>query len=67
MVRYEDHFTVLTYFAKAVSRGKTGRTMIEGEFESMKAIHAVSPELAPEPLGWGRYDQQQPETYFLIM
>jgi protein-ribulosamine 3-kinase len=40
--------------------------MIEGEFKSMKAIHAVSQELAPEPLAWGRYDQQQPETYFLV-
>jgi fructosamine-3-kinase len=40
--------------------------MIEGEFESLKAIHAVYPELAPEPYAWGRYDQAIPETYFLL-
>lgn len=40
--------------------------MIEGEFESLKAIHAVSPEFAPEPYAWGRYQQESPETYFLL-
>jgi len=49
-----------------MSLGETGRTMIEGEYESLKAIRAVSPALAPEPYAWGRYDRGLPETYFLL-
>jgi protein-ribulosamine 3-kinase len=40
--------------------------MTEGEYESLKAIHAVSPTFAPEPYAWGRFDEPEPETYFLI-
>lgn len=40
--------------------------MIEGEFESLKAIHAVSPSFVPEPFAWGRYRKEGPETYFLL-
>jgi len=40
--------------------------MIHGEFESLKAIHAVAPEFAPEPYGWGQYDDTESPTYFLL-
>lgn len=40
--------------------------MCEGEFESLKAIHAVSPSFVPQPYAWGRYQQEDPETYFLL-
>lgn len=40
--------------------------MCEGEFESLKAIHAVSPGFVPEPYAWGKYTQENPETYFLL-
>ena len=40
--------------------------MISGEFESLKAIHAVSPDLVPKPVAWGKYDHEEPETYFLL-
>lgn len=40
--------------------------MCEGEFESLKAIHAVSPGFVPEPYAWGKYAQEDPETYFLL-
>ena len=40
--------------------------MCEGEFESLKAIHAVSPGFVPEPYAWGKYVQEIPETYFLL-
>ena len=40
--------------------------MIEGEFESLKAIHAVTPSFTPEPFAWGRYQKEDPETYFLL-
>ena len=40
--------------------------MIEGEFESLKAIHAVTPIFAPEPFAWGHYRREGPDTYFLL-
>ena len=40
--------------------------MCEGEFESLRAIHAVSPSFVPEPYAWGKYTQEDPETYFLL-
>ncbi|KAI9688768.1 MAG: hypothetical protein M1822_001125 [Bathelium mastoideum] len=41
--------------------------MCEGEYESLKAIHAVSPSFVPEPYAWGRCRQEDPETYFLLV
>ena len=49
-----------------VTLGETGRHMCEGEFESLKAIHAVSPSFVPQPYAWGRYRREDPETYFLL-
>ena len=40
--------------------------MTEGEFESLKAIHAVSPTFTPEVFAWGRFDEPEPQTYFLL-
>ena len=40
--------------------------MCEGEFESLKAIHAVTPDFVPKPYAWGKYRQEDPETYFLL-
>ena len=40
--------------------------MCEGEFESLKAIHTVSPGFVPKPYAWGKYKQEDPETYFLL-
>ena len=40
--------------------------MCEGEFESLKAIYAISPGFVPEPYAWGKYTQEIPETYFLL-
>ena len=40
--------------------------MCEGEFESLKAIHAVTPDFVPKPYAWGKYRQDDPETYFLL-
>lgn len=54
------------YFLKVVTLGRTGRHMCEGEFESLKAIHAVSPTFVPTPFAWGKYLQEEPETYFLL-
>lgn len=51
---------------QVVTLGATGKHMCEGEFESLKAIHAVSPGFVPEPYAWGRYSQEDPENYFLL-
>lgn len=43
--------------------------MIEGEFESLRALHAVSPELAPYCYSWGKLTSKVPsasDTYFLL-
>jgi protein-ribulosamine 3-kinase len=40
--------------------------MILGECEPLKAIHAVSPNLVPEPYAWGKYDGPDSNTYFLL-
>ena len=40
--------------------------MCEGEFEYLRAIHAISPGFVPEPYAWGKYTQEDPETYFLL-
>ncbi len=37
---------------------------MHGEYESLKAIHAVSPDMVPEPYAWGQYDDS--DTYFLL-
>ncbi|KAF2839197.1 hypothetical protein M501DRAFT_1003750 [Patellaria atrata CBS 101060] len=54
------------YFLKVVSLGETGRHMCEGEYESLKAIHALSPSFVPKPYAWGKYEQAEHETYFLL-
>nr|KMM68489.1 hypothetical protein CPAG_04816 [Coccidioides posadasii RMSCC 3488] len=54
------------YFLKAVSLGDDGRVMIEGEYESLKAIHAVSPDFGPEPYAWGKFRKEEESTYFLL-
>ena len=40
--------------------------MCEGEFESLKAMYAVSPDFVPKPYAWGKYSKDNPETYFLL-
>ena len=52
--------------SQVVTLGATGKHMCEGEYESLKAIHAVSPGFVPEPFAWGQYTEEGPETYFLL-
>lgn len=40
--------------------------MCEGEFESLKAVDAVSPGFVPKPYAWGKAAQQE-GTYFLLV
>jgi fructosamine-3-kinase len=40
--------------------------MILGEYESLKEIYAVSPNIVPKPYAWGNYDGPNSHTYFLL-
>ncbi|KAL9632316.1 MAG: hypothetical protein Q9204_003846 [Flavoplaca sp. TL-2023a] len=57
---------IQSYFLKVVTLGSTGRSMCEGEYESLKEIYQVSPDFVPRPFAWGRYREPQPEIYFLL-
>ena len=54
----------LCLFRIQVATGKTGHVMCEGEFESMKALNAVSPAMAPYVWTWGKYKNE--DAYFMI-
>ncbi len=44
-----------------------GKTMMEGEFHSMMAIHSRLPSFAPKPIAWGKFKDSPPDTYFFLM
>ena len=50
---------------EVVTLGKIGRHMCEGEYESLKAIYAISPSFVPQPYAWGKLEGAD-ETYFLL-
>jgi protein-ribulosamine 3-kinase len=39
--------------------------MVHSEFESMQAIHNLTPEFAPKPIAWGSYSSV-PDTHFFL-
>jgi len=41
--------------------------MLEGEYQSLKAIHNIIPSFVPEPYAFGKFKDSPPETYFLLM
>lgn len=55
-----------TLISHSVTTGESDRLMAEGQYESDKAIHAVSPSFCPKPYAWGRYKVPDPTTYFLL-
>lgn len=40
--------------------------MCEGEYESLKEMCTISPTFVTKPYAWGRLDQLEPETHFLL-
>lgn len=62
-VRLSDG-TIRKYFIK-LSEAPIGLLMVEGEFESMAALHAVVPDMTPKPYGWGTYESQPNLHWFL--
>ena len=39
--------------------------MVEGEFESSKALHGFAPEIVPKPIGFGTYEEDD-NVHFLL-
>ena len=39
--------------------------MMKGEFESMKVLHSVTPDFAPNPLTWGTF-KSNPGLHFFL-
>ncbi|EXJ92440.1 hypothetical protein A1O3_00991 [Capronia epimyces CBS 606.96] len=59
--------TPMQYFLKCAT-GEAGRTMMEGEFNSMSELYNTMPSFVPKPYGWGKYARgsAEPETYFFL-
>ncbi|KAI0156468.1 Fructosamine kinase-domain-containing protein [Xylariaceae sp. FL1272] len=55
--------TPKNYFLKCAT--ERGALMMEGEFNSLKAIRDISPLFAPKPYGWGKFETS--DVYFLVM
>ncbi|KAL8364294.1 hypothetical protein RB601_009844 [Gaeumannomyces tritici] len=53
-----------SYFVK-VSFGYDGREALKGEYESITAIHAISPGLCPQPITWGTF-QNDDSAHFYV-
>ncbi|KAF2015201.1 hypothetical protein BU24DRAFT_449962 [Aaosphaeria arxii CBS 175.79] len=53
-----------SFFIKVESHD-VGKNMLSSEFESMKAIHRLAPDFAPEPIAWGTYELV-PENHFFV-
>ena len=67
-VRSDIHmavFSVITMLLQVIG-GNTGGMKCEGEYESLAAIHAISPGFVPKPFAWGKFHNKEPEAYFLL-
>ncbi|KAL6714825.1 hypothetical protein ACLMJK_007085 [Lecanora helva] len=53
-----------SYFLK-VSREDNGKSMMLGEFESMRAIETYAPDFVPHPIAWGTF-QEDPSMHFFL-
>lgn len=62
-VNQEDD-TPQSYFIKVLTRDQ-GKSILHGEYESMKKVHAVVPDYVPKPITWGTY-KHDPDTHFFI-
>ncbi|KAI9718674.1 MAG: hypothetical protein M1828_006609 [Chrysothrix sp. TS-e1954] len=55
------------YLLKVASHGSVGRSMMEGEYESLKAIHTTVPNFTPEPYAWGNLAKPNDNKFFLLL
>ncbi|RMZ75586.1 hypothetical protein DV737_g5207, partial [Chaetothyriales sp. CBS 132003] len=50
---------------RKLSRTEIGKTMVKGEYESMKMLHLVSPNSVPKPIGYGTYETNDDIHFFI--
>ncbi|KAI1454882.1 Fructosamine kinase-domain-containing protein [Annulohypoxylon moriforme] len=60
----EENGTRKAYFLKT-TYGELGREMMSSEFACMTKVRSVTPDLVPEPIGWGTY-ARIPHVHFLL-
>lgn len=60
----QEDDTPQSYFIKVLTQDR-GKSILHGEYESMKKIHAVVPDYVPKPIVWGTY-KHDPDTHFFI-
>lgn len=53
-----------SYFLK-LATGDSGLDMVTGEYASMKALNAVSPDFVPMPIAYGTYESD-PDSHFFF-
>ena len=54
----------MTFFSQ-LGLGNLSRVMLQGEYESMKALHTISPDFVPYPLGYGTYESDKDMHFFM--
>ncbi|KAK3935809.1 hypothetical protein QBC46DRAFT_461873 [Diplogelasinospora grovesii] len=54
-----------TAFFIKVHQFEHGKNMASSEFEAMKTLYNVMPEMVVEPVAWGAY-VEEPDTYFFV-
>lgn len=47
------------------TKGDQGKGMMRGEYGGVAALHRVSPDLVPDPVGWGTYTQDESTHFYL--
>lgn len=55
-----------TPFFIKVHQFEHGKNMVSSEFYAMKLLYSIIPEMVAEPLAWGAYSDEEPDTYFFI-
>ncbi|KAK8042976.1 hypothetical protein PG994_013459 [Apiospora phragmitis] len=53
-----------SYFVK-VHQGEHGKTMVSAEYEAMKTLYKLAPEMVPKPIAWGSFEDM-PDIHFIV-
>ncbi|KAL8958542.1 MAG: hypothetical protein Q9193_004422 [Seirophora villosa] len=56
--------TLTSYLLKCATDG--GRTMMEGEYNSMLELYKLASSFVPQPCGWGRFELAYPVTHYFL-
>ena len=57
--------TLQRYFLKCATED-IGYTMIGGEYSAMLELHKIIPSGVPSPIAGGKFEEENPPTYFLL-